>query len=109
MRATDAQRQTRCQSPRLTVSGRVCGLRRHWRTFITTIVQSITQFGPFAPLTIRAAMGVHAACQRPYHRLPGIDSVVSFTGELIEVEEGVAIVIVDNVAYLPRSDPLSPI
>jgi hypothetical protein len=84
------------------ISGRVSGVHRESGTFTMTVYPVIGGASANAHLEIRAVLRCNLFALNPAQRLPGLNSVVTFSGDLLTVEETVAIVSLDKITYLPH-------
>jgi hypothetical protein len=82
-----------------TATEHVHNIEAQLNMFTVTIWQMIVQGTGLTHITIWAIMGFSKMCQWPYQRLPAKDDVVSFTGEILSVNQHDLLVAVDDIAY----------
>lgn len=87
---------------RLTISGQVLAVQTDIHTFVMTIRQNISGAPVKERLKIRVLLGFNAVWPDTHVRLPVQNGLVSFTGEFLAFEGGVALVGLDDIAYIPR-------
>ena len=91
------------QTPsRLTIAGTVSGVDGFVNAFTVT-VPSIdhTEQQP-SKIKIRAILNIKTGTISPPRRMPLLNSVVTFTGQLISLAGGIVVVAVDDISYFPR-------
>ncbi|KAH9061819.1 hypothetical protein EDB83DRAFT_2520255 [Lactarius deliciosus] len=91
-----------CDHPaRLFASGRVTGLDRDINTFTLAIWQTVNQHSRVGHITVRSMLGINALTNNRNSRLPPVDSVDSLTGDITDFGDGIAVVALDDVTYVP--------
>lgn len=86
---------------RIIASGRVTAVEHLLNTFALTVWQIVVRGSALAHLSIRAVMGLNPAWRQPNHRIPSSSRVVTLTGDILFVEDGIVVVAVDDLAFLP--------
>ena len=86
---------------RIIASGRVTAVEHSLNTFALTIWQIVVRGSALAHLSLRAVMGLNPEWRQPNHRIPLSGRVVMLTGDILTVENGVVVVAVDDIAFLP--------
>ncbi|KAH8977560.1 hypothetical protein EDB86DRAFT_2837721 [Lactarius hatsudake] len=87
--------------PRLIVSGRVSNVHSDLRSFSVNISQIVQGGTAHAHLPVRGIMGLNPMWPRPYRRLPAPNSTVTFSGDIMSLEDSGAIIALDDIANLP--------
>lgn len=76
-------------------------------SFIVTVWQEIWGIPPLTPFTIRAIMSVNINEERPYQRLPDPGTLIHFGGNLLTIQNGIAIVAVHyHSFFLTENDEI---
>ncbi|KAH9028462.1 hypothetical protein EDB83DRAFT_2319569 [Lactarius deliciosus] len=86
---------------RLFAFGRVTGLDRDINTLMLAIRQTVTDQSGIGHIEVRGVLGINALLNNRNNRLPPINSVVSFTGDLMDFGDGIAVVALDDITYVP--------
>ena len=68
-------------------------------SFVVKVWQHIFGVLFLSPLTIRAIMRLPDSFLRAYQPLPPVESTITFTGDLLTVENGIAFVAVHDHSY----------
>ena len=81
--------------PRLTMVGTVSSIDPAKKTFFVDVVQPVHGSSQRSHLELYACLAPSVV-----QRLPIPNSIVTFTGQLFAVDEGTAVVVVDNIVYI---------
>ena len=73
-------------------------------TFVVSVWQQIEGLPGLTPLKIRAMMRVPGSFLRPYQPLPAIGKIITFTGNLLTVEDGTAFIGVYDHSFFMEDD-----
>lgn len=87
---------------RVTVAGTVSGVDGFVNAFTVALPSEGSPGQHLQTLQIRAILNIKTGTISPPRRLPLLNSVVTFTGELIAVSNGFIVVAVDDISYFPR-------
>ena len=90
---------------RLSASGAVLTVNKKRRTFTISVEQAMVGASALGRLGIQAVMDLNVMWDVASERVPQIGSLVSLSGDLIGVKQGVAIVALDDLARLPPRRP----
>ncbi|KAI9435943.1 hypothetical protein H4582DRAFT_2079079 [Lactarius indigo] len=90
------------QPARLFTFGTVIRLDRDIDTFTVEVFQTVTGSSPLAHLNVRGAVGINVSREHRSGRLPPLNCTIFFTGDIMMMDDGVAIVAVDDLTYMPR-------
>ena len=75
-------------------------------SFLVTAWQDIIGIPVLSPLTIRAMMHVKINCLQSFQSLPPLESIISFAGDLLTVQNDTAFVAVDDHSYFPSQNDI---
>lgn len=91
---------------RLTVSGCVTGVESQMRTFDMNIRQILECACEFTSLKIRAVTTLNTSTTSHFNPLPSLNSVVSMTGDIMAVRDGVLYLAIDDLGRLRPRRPV---
>ena len=98
---------------RLHVTGNITHVQAHIVAFALSVWTYIPQGAANTHLDIHVFISPHAGWSHPEQRLPCINSITTFFGNLVTMQEDVAIIALDNIIYLPHpgctGNPLPPV
>ena len=86
------------------VMGTVLDTDKSSETFVVSVWQQIMGLPGLTPLKIRAMMRLPESFLWPYQPLPSIGKTISFTGNLLTVEDDTAFVGVYNHSFFMEDD-----
>ncbi|KAH9170382.1 hypothetical protein EDB89DRAFT_2072059 [Lactarius sanguifluus] len=104
---SNTENQTLCTTDhpaRMFAFGRVSGLDREINMLTLSVWQIINEHSSVAHLTVRGVLGINALSNNRANRLPPLNSVVSLTGDIMTLEDGVAVVALDDLRECTRLD-----
>ncbi|KAH8987784.1 hypothetical protein EDB86DRAFT_2832167 [Lactarius hatsudake] len=91
--------------PRLIVSGRVSVVQSDLRSFSVTISQVIRGSTPNARLRVRGIMGLNPTWPCPNRRLPAPNNTITFSGDIMCIEQTGAIIALDDITNTVDRQP----
>ena len=91
-------------SARVSVCGHVSSCQHKTNTVVVDVVFPHNgESTALRRVSVHALMPLHAANERPYRRLPAVNTLLHFTGHLVSVSATVIQVAVDDITYLDRA------
>ena len=86
---------------RINAAGRVTAIEQGLDVFALTVWQLIARGNPLCHLTLHAVLPTNSASTCSNMHVPSTDSVVSFTGNIICIDDDIVSVAIDDLTYLP--------